>query len=176
MSFITPANNVKLPQQIVRLQDEYMCPTTNGNDFNVDLSTFGLLDMSVLSERLCSPQIFRDSIVHFIENESKGEIVHKRVILKTLPFKVMMEAGLKPVSHKVLTMLVLKVDLTKKDPNYPLAKASNANNHILLSCEQKSSLDVCTLTPLPTGKMSFVSPLNVRPISFAPGSVLLYTV
>jgi hypothetical protein len=176
MIFTTLTNTAKLPPKVSRLEAEYMCPSTKGHDFSVNLEALSQVREDDFWERLCSPQIFLSAVWSSVDQTGTGlHLVHKRVIQKQLPFSAAIEAGLKPVSCEVLAALVWGIDLTKRNPDYPLAKARNANNHVLYPLGSKSSPGVCTVTPLQSGKVSFTSPLNPRPTSFPPGSVLLFT-
>lgn len=167
--------NAALPPLVSRLEAEYMCPSTNGHDFSVNLEALSQVREGDFSDRLCSPQIFLSAVWSSVDQTCTGfHLVHKRVIQKQLPFSVAIAAGLKSVPTEVLAALVWGIDLTKRNPDYPLAKAQNANNHVLCPLGPKSPPGVCTVTPLQSGKLSFTSPLNPRPASFPPGSVLLF--
>lgn len=171
---LTPGFN--LPQKVSRLEREYMCPSTNGHDFSVDLKALTQVREGDFSEKLCSPQIFLSTVWSLVNQACTGScVVHKRVIQKQLPFDAAIAAGLKSVPCEVLAALVWGINLAKRNPDYPLAKAQDANNQVLYPLDAKSPPGVCTLTPQKTGKVSFTSPLNTRPASFAPGSVLLFT-
>jgi hypothetical protein len=174
-SFVTPISNAVLPPSILALEREYMFRAPD-QDFEISLSAVQHVTVDGLSTKLCSPGIFLDSIWFYANKTPDGGnlMIHRRIIREPLPYGMLASAGANPVPCEVLGVLVWGIDLGNKSVNYPLSKAQNSHNHVLCPLS-KEVVGVCTLTPLPSGKLSCSSPLNQRPKSFAPGSVLVFT-
>ena len=136
---------------------------------------------TLLGEKLCSTGVFSQSMsaLRVISQDSPKEVVvHRRVIVQSLPLSELKRAECKGLHPDIISALVLGIDFNRSGPGYPLSKSANVQNHVLCPKHKDDEKDfgVCVLTSVRCTKLGFTSPINYRQDSpLPPGSVLLFT-